>query len=424
MHPLRTVLTLTVAALLVPVPAHADPVTIQRVNVSPTGAEANGVTGQPAVSADGRYVAFVSEASNLLPGGYRYGTDVYLRDVAARTTVRVSTAPSGGPADGASTAPAVSADGRYVAFLSRATNLVRGDTNARIDVFVWDRAGRTTSRVSVSGRGAQGDGDASRSGRPALSADGRYVAFGSGAANLVPGDTNGAPDVFVRDRTAGTTTRVSVATGGTQGSGAAASPAISADGRFVAFAGLFPGDRFGAVYLRDRRDGTTARISAAGANGDSRTPALSADGRYAAYVSDAANLVPGDTNGVPDVFVRDRTAGTTGRVSVAGSGGQADEQSYTPALSSDGRYVVFASDATTLVPGDTNHVGDVFAHDRRTHATRRVSVSAAGAQTGPGGYSSEPVISGDGRYVAFTSYAAELVPGDGNDTADVFLRTR
>jgi Tol biopolymer transport system component len=337
---------------------------------------------------------------------------------------RVSVAGDGSQANNDNYSLAISADGRYVAFYSAASSLVPGDTNGALDVFVRDRRAGTTQRVSVATDGSQGNGF---SYDPAISADGRYVAFDSYASSLVPGDTNGDSDVFVRDRRLGTTQRVSVATNGSQGNGDSASPAISADGRYVAFSSdasnLVPGDTNGAldVFVRDRRSGTTQRVSVAtdGSQANGGSPAISADGRYVAFTSVASNLVPGDTNGFEDVFVRDLKSGTTRRVSVATDGSQGNnDSSVRPAISADGRYVAFESYASNLVPGDTN--GLEFVRDLRLDTTRQVDVAADGGQ--PNGLSFFPAISADGRYVAFESYASNLVPGDTNHSADVFVR--
>jgi Tol biopolymer transport system component len=281
---------------------------------------------------------------------------------------RVSVASDGAQGNGDSFDNSISADGRYIAFASRASNLVAGDTNGKQDIFVHDRLTGQTTRVSVASDGAQGNGD---SGQPVISADGRFVAFYSSASNLVPGDTNGVEDVFVHDRLTGQTTRVSVASDGAQGNGPSWGPSISADGRFVAF--------------------------------ESR----------------ASNLVPGDTNGTTDVFVHDRHTGQTMRVSVASDGREGNSYSWLARISADGRFVVFTSDASNLVAGDTNGTWDVFVHDRLTGQTTMVSVASDGT---PGnGRSIGVSISGDGRFVAFMSEASNLVAGDTNGTWDVFV---
>jgi Tol biopolymer transport system component len=202
---------------------------------------------------------------------------------------------------------------------------VAGDTNNTVDVFVRDRVAQVTRRVSV-GPGGQQPNDSSV--EPAISAHGRFVAFISFASNLVAGDTNQSPDVFVQDRRTQVTRRVSVGPGGQQ------------------------------------------------ANGFSSQPAISAGGRYVAFTSDASNLVAGDTNQSPDVFVRDRRTQVTRRVSVGPGSQQANSQSFDPAISAHGLLVAFASAASNLVAGDANNTVDVFVRDRVAQVTQRVSVGS------------------------------------------------
>ena len=341
----------------------------------------------------------------------------------APATSRVSVDNNGGQATEYRSEPfAVSADGRYVAFTSAAPNLVSDDTNNTWDVLVHDRRTGTTSRISASSAGVPGD---SSSYGQAMSPDGRYVSFTSDATNLVPGDTNGAYDGFVHDRRTGTTSRVTVTDAGTQATARSYAPAISADARFVAFVSdatdLVPGDTNGVadIFLRDRRAGTTVLVSGAHADAPSDAPVISADGRYVAFTSEAA-LVPGDTNGVADVFLRDLRAGTTVRVSLTADGGQAaGGGSYAPTISADGRHVVFGSDAGDLVPGDSNGVADVFLRDLRAGSTVRVSLAADGGQPDDASYGG--VLSRDSRLVAFASAATNLVPGDTNGVTDAFV---
>src|SRR5213596_2866410 len=367
-------------------------------------------------------------------------TVLWGRSAGAQTTERVSVA-SGGTTEGNDTSlgSALSADGRFVAFDSAATNLVAGDTNGVSDVFVHDRQTGTIERVSVASGGAQGNGSSGLIGfafPPALSANGRFIAFVSFATNLVAGDTNAATDVFVHDRLTGTTERVSVASGGTEGNDASFGFALSADGRFVAFqsdaTNLVPGDTNGAtdVFVRDRQTGMTERVSVASdvtqANNASSYPVLSADGRFVAFDSAATDLVAGDTNGVSDVFVHDRQTGRTERVSVASGGAQGNGNSggffAVPALSAAGRFVAFQSAATNLVAGDTNGTTDVFVHDRQTGATERMSAASGGVQGN--GFSAGPALSADGRFVAFRSAGTNLVAGDTNGATDVFVHDR
>jgi Tol biopolymer transport system component len=306
--------------------------------------------------------------------------------LAAATTERVSVSSKGAQGNQASLLPAISASGRFVAFASDATNLVRGDTNRRGDVFVHDRKTGTTERVSLSSTGEQGKGGKGGLGSEilgvAIAEGGRFVAFSSAATNLVQGDTNHGEcgfgicgfDVFVRDRKLGTTERVSVSSSGAESNGPSTSPSISADGRFVAFSSvtstLVAGALGANVYVRDRKSGTTelASVSSSGAHGDddSLLSSISANGRFVAFQSNATNLASGDTNGVGDVFVHDRKTGTTERVSVATGGTQGDKDSgvYGMALSANGRFVAFDSFATNLVSGDTNKAVDVFVYTR------------------------------------------------------------
>ncbi len=397
------------------------------ISLASDGTQGDSWSTSASISAQGRYVAFRSDAANLVAGDTNSTVDIFVRDRQTGETTRVSVASDGTQADDWSTLPAISASGRYVTFYSAATNLVAGDTNDQLDVFVHDRQTGETSRVSVASDGAQGDAG---SDLPSISASGRYVAFSSWATNLVAGDLNATADIFVHDRQTGETTRVSVASDGGQGEDWSTSPSISALGRYVAFTSyatsLVVGDTNDAadVFVRDRQTGETTRVSVAsgGAQGDagSYTPSISADGRYVAFYSLATNLVTGDTNSTADIFVHDRQTGETSRVSVDSDGMQAvGGHCYAPSISADGRYVAFYSYATNLVAGDTNDALDVFAHDRQTGETTRVSVASDGAQGDGGSYS--PSISAMGTLVAFDSVATNLVEGDANDTGDVFL---
>jgi LPXTG-site transpeptidase (sortase) family protein len=416
------------ASLLLALPALAAPGDTLRVSVSSSGEQGNNQSSSTAlsISADGRYVVFESWASNLVAGDTNGTSDIFFHDRTTGATQRASVASSGTQGNAPSRSASISPDGRFIAFESAASNLVAGDTNGRPDIFVHDRITGTTERVSVDSSGGQGSG-ISIWYPPALSGDGRYVAFESTASTLVPGDTNGMQDIFVRDRTTGTTERISVATGGTQGSRHSFSPSISADGRYVAFesesTNLVPGDTNGLsdVFVHDRTTGTTERVSVDSSggqgNGLSVRPSISSSGRYVVFDSSAANLVNGDTNGSYDVFVHDRTTRATTRVSVVTGGGQTNESSWYASISADGRYVAFQSHAGNLVPG--NIAPDVFVHDRTTGVTVRAS-EGRDRQHG-NGTSAWGSLSADGRYVAFQSFANNLVPGDSNGTSDVFI---
>jgi Tol biopolymer transport system component len=343
-----------------------------------------------------------------------------MRGIALAIALVVVTLPAaarGEPANGGSFTASFSGDGRYVAFDSAASNLAPDDHNGVLDVFVRDRLTSKTQRVSVGPQGVEAN---ERSYDPAISGDGRYVAFTSWASNLIPGDTNNRPDVFVHDRATGLTELVG------RGNDESASPSVSGDGRYVAFlsyaSNLVPGDVAGTwdVFVRDRANETTERVNVS----SDETPALfgrriytkatiSANGRYVAFSSDAPNLVDGDTNGTADVFVRDRIAGITDRVSLGARGQQldADNGIYGAAISAGGRFVTFISGA------------HLFIRDRVDATTERVDVASDGTQAN-NGLCCNQAISADGRYVAFMSFATNLVFGDTNDQGDVFLRDR
>ncbi|MHB0998265.1 MAG: hypothetical protein ACYC27_03385 [Armatimonadota bacterium] len=344
--------------------------TTERISVSSTGEQTNDESCHPSISADGRYVAFESCASNLVPGDTNGVSDIFVRDRVSGVTERVSISPAGEQANGHNYNPAINADGKYVFFDSQASNLVPGDTNSASDIFVRDRMEGTTERVSISSAGEQGD---KSSYAPSISSDGRYAAFVSEASNFVAGDAYVRKDIFVRDRLTGITERVNVSSSG---------------------------------ELANHQN--------------SSHPSISADGRYVAFVSGAYNLVSGDTNWSSDAFVRDRVAGTTECVSVSPANAIASSGGYT-SISGDGRYVAFTSSSSIIVPGDTHNGTDVFVRDRIAGNTERISVSLLGQKTY--GLSFMPVISEDGRYAAFVSDNPILVP---NDTIyfDVFTHAR
>jgi len=354
-------------------PARTTPLgsspSIARVSVDSSGNQGNGTSRLASLSADGRYVAFESQAHNLAPGDTNQCADIFVHDCQTGEATRVSVDSAGNEGNRKSHVASISADGRYVAFESQADNLVPGDTNGCTDVFVYDCQTGQTIRASVGSAGNQGS---DQSHHPSLNADGRYVAFQSRADNLVFGDTNGTWDIFVYDSQTGQTSRVSVDSAGNQGN-----------------------------------DGSVGVHS------------LSTDGRYVAFDSLAGNLVPGDTNQCADIFVHDCQTGQTTRASVDSAGNQGGNTSQGAYLTADGQYVAFHSYAPNLVPGDTNGCADIFVHDCQTGKTTRVSVDSAGDQGSGASYS--PSLSADGHYVAFDSYADNLVPGDTNGSCDVFV---
>jgi Tol biopolymer transport system component len=412
--------------------ASAESQETTRVSVDTGGVEANDKSVDiPSISADGRVVAFVSAASNLVPGDTNGMLDVFVHDRYTGVTERISLDPHGGEADGDSRFTSISADGNFVAYSSYATNLVAGDTNGWGDVFVYDRAAGTTERVSVGPRGVQANGDSIES-VPSISADGQVVAFVSNATNLA-GNASGNYALFTRDRSAGTTDIVSVDSNGVESIGQCVLPGLSADGRLVTFTSsawdLVVGDTNGShdIFVHDRWTGTTERASvdSSGAEGNSVSwfSTISWDGRFVAFPSQSTNLVAGDTNGLMDVFVHDRVTGSTERVSVDSSGAEANWSSYYAWISGDGQTVAFLSSASNLVAGDTNGRDDFFVHDRLTGRTERESVDSSGNE-GDDHCDWGGAISADGRYVVIMSDATNLVSGDTNSVRDVFVHER
>jgi WD40-like Beta Propeller Repeat len=399
-----------------------------RVSVSSSDAQTNGYSAVPFISADGRYVTFYSDARNLVTGDTNGDIDVFVHDRDTKQTTRVSVSSSGEQGNNASMEPVISADGRYVAFRSVSSNLVVGDTNGRDDIFVHDRVTGQTTRVSVSSSGEQVNNSTVAA---SISGDGRYIAFQSLANNLVANDTNNAYDIFIHDRTTGQTTRVSVNSSGQQGNFDSYKhiQSLSDDGRYITFwssaSNLVTGDTNAKldVFVHDQVTGQTilASVNTSGQQGNlgSDLPSISGDGRYVAFASYANNLTTGDTNISRDIFVRDLIAGVTRRVSVSSSGVQANNLSYRSSISTNGRYVAFESSASNLVTGDNNVKDDIFVHDTMTEQTTRVSVSSNGEEGDRQSWNAS--ISGDGRYIAFESWAGNLIDTDYNATADIFV---
>jgi Tol biopolymer transport system component len=404
------------------------------VNLGPGNTQSNWSADLPEegrfVSADGRYVVFRSYAADLVPNDTNWAWDIFVRDRARQTVERVSVDSAGMESNGDSglVGISMSSDGRYVVFFSGATNLVPGGSSGA-QIFLRDRLLGTTELISQSAAGIHGN---SLSGDATVSDDGRFVAFHSAASNLVAGDTNAHEDIFVRDRLSGTTELVSVGLSGAPATGDSFYTSITPDGRFVAFASyasnLVLGDTNGKadVFVRDRFAGTTERVSVSstGQQGDLPSggwPILSADGRFVAFISAATNLVPGDTNANWDVFVRDRQAGTTERINLSSTGAQSMGGASYTSISADGRFVAFASNAQDLVfpsGGGTN----IFIRDRQSGTIELASVSTHGGFSN--GASGMPSLSSNGRFVAFRTYATNLVPDDTNGLLDVLVHDR
>lgn len=415
--PFAISLAFVVAAAL---PAAAQ--STERASVSATGGLANGDSSQPAISADGNFVAFASSATNLSPGGLYQ--QVFIRDRATGVTELVTTADDGSLANWYSSEPAVSADGRYVAFSSESGNLAGGTDGPRFRplTYVRDRFTHQTELVSVAAGGGLANGF---NFSPAISADGKIVAFVSDANNLLAQGGNGQLQVYVRAN--GQTELVSATIGGGLASGPGERsqvPSISADGRFVAFASeagnLVSGVTGGLrqAYLRDRLSGTElVSVGFDGispANGRTELPVVSADGRFVAFYSQATNLVSGVADGQWRAYVRDRATGKTEAVGVATAQNPANVYRNWPAISADGRFVAFNDESGV----DTQ----IEIRDRVKGQTELASVASGG---GPGNAdSAAPAMSANGRLVAFISSAGNLDSSGSNGLPQIYARDR
>jgi len=450
-----------------------------RASLGFQGKEGNGTSGEPSggasaisISKDGRYVVFGSDSTNLIANDTNNARDVFLRDTISNSTVLVSASTTGAPGNDGSDNPSLSSDGRYVAFESKATNLVTSPAvSAGVkQVYRWDRetgAMILISQALNSGTPTSGNDESKN---PTISNDGDLVAFETKADNLDgttggagPGDpdhsADGRFDIYVRAVVAATTTLLSrVTSGGAKGDGDSRNPAISPNGEFVAFdsratnlvvvsdpGGLDTNTKIDVFVRHLTGSLETRRVSldtaSGNADGDSKIPAISdvssTGDVYVAFQSFATDLITGDTNAVPDVFVVNAKSFFTGtptvtlaqRVSVTSAGNQVGEGLVVGStvevhegvsISHDGRYVGFGSQAPDVVADDTNRTGDVFVRDRTLGATVRVSVRTLGTQ--PSGISDFSALSGDGRFVAFISLSSDVVEHDENGAIDVFVR--
>ena len=392
---------------------------LQRVSA---GSQGSGGGAYVSISADGRYVVFESYAADLVDGHLRDSWDVFLRDRTNNDIQRVSTRSDGSPVYNPgdyTSPPSVSADGRYVAFMSRSEGLVSEDGNGLPDIFLHDRQTENTSLVSARPDGRAGNG---QSFTPAISPDGRYVAFQSTANDLVAGDDNDAMDIFIRDLQTGVTELVSVAGQGEQGFDhneyGFSSLSVSPGGRYVAFSydhlpvQNAPPAFLPSVYLRDRQAGQTTAVAVG------EYPRLSGDGRYLVFVS-PDQLTAGDVNVHSDAYLYDLQTGSPERVSLPAARASPNDLAFSgaPDVSAGGRFVAFVA-AGELVPGAPADSFQVYLRDRAAGITTLVTSGYDGSPAD--GDAHEVAISADGRTLSFTSSAGNLVPGDNNGASDVF----
>lgn len=345
---------------------------IKNVATRGDGAASNGPSWQANFFPGGNSIVFSSASSDFVPN-MGYGTyNIFTKNLTTGVVRLVSRRWDGGFAETHSWWPNGSPDGKSVAFVSWSSLIVPNDTNGAQDIFVKNMATGKTTRVSTAGNGAQANGESALTGLiQGFSPDGKFLAFHSYASNLVAGDTNGTWDVFTKNLVNGVVRRISVAPGNRQ------------------------------------------------ANGGSYGAAWSPNGNLVSFHSAASNLVAGDTNGVMDIFAKNLTTGAVKRLSTASNGAQANGASYQGVFSPNGKLFAFTSEATNLVAGDTNGQKDVFVKDLTTGKVILISKSATGVLSNNS--SVEPTFSSDSTMVAFRSWATNLVPGDVSANADVFV---
>ncbi len=401
-----------------------------RVSVGINGEQPNAGSERLSISGDGRYVVFTSRATNLVRGVADGLSHVYLRDLRCRTTVLVDVNSAGRRGDGHSWDASISADGRFVAFMSEAPNFARGAPDGLSHAYVRDLRRDTTTLVDVNNAGQKADKDTIQ---PRISPSGGAVVFMSHASNLATGDVGDTWNVYLRNLQTRTTTLVNTGLGGSAANGLSYGPSVDASHRFVSFASLasnlVPGDtnKMGDVFLRDLKTRKTTRVSIGndGAQGDDLTvgSSISANGQYVAFSSHATNLAPGlPTDHSSHSYLRDLRADKTILVDVNRDGVVANAPSTWTSVSADGRYAYFQSSGTNLAANKTNKTWDVFRRDLKTNETVLVSSSDGGAQTD--GENWWPAASADNRVIGFLSFASDVMPGDTNGASDVYVWRR
>lgn len=424
--------TFVAAALLLAPAAFAQ--TTTKLSATPTGTSGNASsalgTSPDTLSPDGRFAVFASGATNLVAGDTNLWPDIFLRDRVAGTITRVSVGSGNIEANAESASPAVSDDGRFIAFQSLASNLAAGDFNGTWDIFVHDRQTGLTTIVSVANTGAIGNG-ASTS--PSISGDGTLIAFESDASNLAVSDPNAATDVFLRNLATNSTRMLSRIPGGALGNAASKAPALSGDGRFVAFeslaTNLAPGATaaFSKILVLDLSAGgpQLASLNTAGvaANAAAFQPSISSDGSRIAFTSSSSNLAPVSQT-VNNAFLRDRGAATTTLVNALSNGTPANGNATGVRLADNGSFAALLSNSSNLTPGHSGTIADAFVVDLTTGLTLRASVplTVPGEPNGAGVVNIGSV-SNDGRLTTFQSASTNLLAGDPNDAlVDVYLR--
>lgn len=411
---------------------------ISRESLDSAGVEADQASSHCVVSENGALIAFRSRATNLVERDTNNVADVFYRDTDKNTTIRIennSGTQGNGESGvlGSSGKPiGMSSDGNHVTFASAATNfdLSMTDTNQSVDIFLYNASDNTLTRRSLAFSVLEGSGDCFS---PSVSDDASIIPFSSEASDFVSFDNNSVSDALFRDANgaggSGETKLASLASGESSGNGESLEPVVSRDAKFIAFSSaatdLVTDDTnlFQDIFVFDVVAATVSRITVSGAgveaNGASSQPSISEDGRYVAFRSEATNLVENDTNGVADIFIHDRTLGSTKIVSLGRKGGPANGESFYPTVSDDGRFVSFLSKAKNLVQGDLNEVTDAFVRDISLAANFRLNLSSSGVESKLEVLDAS--ISPDGKFACFSSADSTLVADDVNSVSDVFL---
>lgn len=418
----------TAATLTLFTAAASAQVLTDRLVTGVGGAPIDGNCKDVSVSSDGRFIAFSSTATNLVANDTNGKEDVFLYDVDMQTIVRCSVDSNGVEGNNNSFTPSVSDDGMYVTFTSSSTNLAADDTNSVLDVFVYNTQTGTTTLVSRHSDGTLGDG---ASYDCKISGNGQFIVYRSLATNLIDTDTNSRLDIFMLDMNDSSTTRVSVSTDGIEGNGDSIQPSISRDGTMVAFASTannlsgLDGNLVSDIFVRNITLGTTSIASLTSTGGSSTgasvEPCMSPDGTCVAFRSTASNLMPLDSNGVDDIFKYNIMTSELSRISVSSANAQANALCSSPRISEDGRFVSYLSSSSTLATKDTNDVTDVLVRDTLLNYTWRVSLSTTGAQ-GDGAVKSLAMNSDATSYV-FASAATTMFDNDTNLVDDLIRTT-
>lgn len=427
---LRSICLAALGVLFIALPAFSAPPLTERVSIRSNGGQTIGGNNSFAdITPSGRYVSFTSNADNVVPEDTADYQDIFRHDRETGKTKRVSLATSGAPANGHSSVSAISDDGTVIAFSTQATNLSPKDDATNYDIYVRDLATGKTKLVSVNTSGTEGSGT---SGTTAISGNGRFVAFVSDADDLVPDDDNAENDVFIRDLVEGETTRISVASDETEGADASGAPTVSETGRYVAFESLAENlvapslaNTAEDVFLRDRQKGKTKLVSInpnlVPADGSSSSPAISSDGQLVAFESGASNLFYDDGAFFRDIFVKNTRTGKVEIISVPADGSTNDGSSFDADISANGRYVSFESESTKLVTSMDTLLSHAFVYDRVSGLMERVSSTPTGQSCSGANGSYVVRVSSQGPFVSFESDCTDIVANDTNGNYDAFV---